>query len=95
MPDGTVLPPCAAPRAKRDLKMFVLFITAFAARNAGRAGITPVPTSGGGKRGKPPSWWRQRKAAADALTRLAEAAMPAAGKAQEYAAAVPGPRTPR
>ena len=63
MPDGTVLPPCAAPRAKRDLKMFVLFITAFAARNAGRAGITPVPTSGGGKRGKPPSWWRQRKGA--------------------------------
>ena len=64
MPDGTVLPPCAAPRAKRDLKMFVLFITAFAARNAGRAGITPVPTSGGSKRGKAPSWWRQRKGAA-------------------------------
>ena len=37
----------------------------------------------------------ERKAAADALTKLADAAMPAAGKAQEYAAAVPGPRTPR
>ena len=59
MPDGTTLPPCAAPRAKRDLKAFILLITAFASRNAGRAGITPVPSDGGNK--KPPNWWRQKK----------------------------------
>ena len=57
MPDGTTCPPCSAPRTKRDLNSFVLLITAYAARNAGRSGITPVSTSGGKAA---PSWWRQR-----------------------------------